>query len=59
MILEYSLITLLNYFPQILTRNEHRNGITSVSYIKHIEVHVYGQVIRLGRNNVLTVSESM
>ena len=57
----YNLATPLQQYPglehfSILTRNERRNGGTTVSYPRYVEVKVYGKTIRMERNKVITVS---
>lgn len=39
----------------IITRNERRNGGTTVAYPKYVEVNVYGKTIRMDRDKVVTV----
>ena len=41
---------------KVSMKTEHRGGKTKVSFIKYLEVLVYGQVIRLGKEGQLTVS---
>ena len=42
----------------VTTKNEHRYGVTRVSWPKYVEVWVYGDVIRLQRGGIVTVSSA-
>ena len=41
---------------QVLTKNEVREGNAEVSYVSYMELFVYNHVVRLAKNNVVTVS---
>ena len=45
----------LPYF-RVLTKNEERHGSTTVSYIRYMEIHVFGSVIRLDHDREVYVS---
>lgn len=45
----------LPYF-NVEAANEYRGGNTRVSYVQYVDVDVYGQRIRLGKDGVVTVS---
>ncbi|XP_054031516.1 IgGFc-binding protein [Dryobates pubescens] len=45
----------LPYF-NVEAANEHRGGNTRVSYVRYVDVDVYGQRIRLGKAGVVTVN---
>ena len=40
----------------VVSKFENRNGNTDVSYVKYVEINVYGYTIRLDRNNLVYVS---
>ena len=45
----------LPYFS-VVTRNERRYGSTTVSYLRYVEVHVFGHVVRMEKNKEIYVS---
>ena len=42
----------------VYTKNEERNDNNIVSYIKYMEVHVFGYVIRMDRHKKIYVSKN-